>query len=134
MTWPLIITLGVVIAMVVIGKWWMNGAGPDITQGEFQKRMKDPDYLLLDVRSPGEYASGHLPAARNVPITALSNHLDDLQRHKDKDVIVYCQHGPRARMAQRKLIGAGFSNVLHLEGDMTQWRDRGLPVEVPSER
>lgn len=131
MGWSVIVVLFVVLGVVLIGRWWMHQVGPDIAQTQFQERIKQSDYLLLDVRSPGEYAGGYIPGARNIPHSTLSNHLNELEVYKDKDVIVYCQHGPRSRLAQRSLLRAGFSNVFHLQGDMSKWKSQDLPLETP---
>ena len=87
------------------------------------------DLLVLDVRTPGEYKSGHIVGAINIPHTELSGRVDALQSHRDKDVVVLCERGPRARTAQQILGEAGFPHVYHLEGDMAGWRRNGYPVD-----
>jgi rhodanese-related sulfurtransferase len=84
--------------------------------------------LLLDVRTPAEFAAGHVPGAVNVPIDSLAGRLDELGRGRDREVVVYCERGPRAAKAQAALAAAGFSAVRQLEGHMAGWRDAGLPV------
>lgn len=87
------------------------------------------DLLVLDVRTPGEYNSGHIAGAVNIPHTRLGDCVDELQSHRDKDVVVLCERGPRARMAQQILMKAGFLHVYHLEGDMAGWRRNGHPLD-----
>jgi rhodanese-related sulfurtransferase len=86
--------------------------------------------FILDVRSPREYSSGHIPGATNINHTELSNHLEKLRGYEDKDVVVYCERGVRAQKAQKILKTAGFSHVYHLKGDMGNWRRRRLPTET----
>jgi rhodanese-related sulfurtransferase len=83
---------------------------------------------LLDVRTPGEFAAGHVPGARLVP-------LDDLdpvgflkERGGDKPVYVLCQSGGRARRAIEKFRGIGFERCVLVEGGTQAWIDCGLPV------
>jgi rhodanese-related sulfurtransferase len=85
--------------------------------------------LLLDVRTPEEYASGHVPGARNVPIDTLSSQLDELAASRGEPVVVYCERGPRASKAADALTAAGFTSVRRLAGSMAAWREAGLPVE-----
>ena len=85
--------------------------------------------LVLDVRSPEEFASGHVPGARNLPVGELASRAGALDAPRDATVVVYCERGPRARHAQAALSAAGFSTVLHLEGDMSAWREKGLPCD-----
>ena len=85
--------------------------------------------LILDVRTPREFNDGHVPGAINIPHTELSDKLDQVITHKHKPVVVYCQSGRRASVAQTILTKAGFDQVLHLEGDMAGWKAAGYPIE-----
>ena len=85
--------------------------------------------LILDVRSEAEFGSGHVPGAINIPHDQLASRLSDLDSGTDRPVVVYCQSGKRAGIAGAVLLAAGYTNVLHLEGDMKAWRANGLPTE-----
>ena len=87
--------------------------------------------LILDVRSEQEYGGGHVPGAINLPHDELENRLIELNDEKDRPLIVYCESGRRAGAAESILIGAGFSDVRHLEGDMRAWRAAGRPTATP---
>ena len=91
--------------------------------------------LILDVRTPEEFANGHVPGAINVPHTEVASRLDEIEGAVDDDpsrpVVVYCERGGRAGMAEAELLAAGFTQVLHLEGDMSDWRAKGRPTERP---
>ena len=86
--------------------------------------------LILDVRSPEEYAAGHIPGARNIPYRELPEHLDALAAFRQEEVVVYCEVGVRAGIAESLLGQAGFEQVLSLEGDMQGWREADLPVST----
>lgn len=107
-------------------------AAPDrasISQAELLERLEsDSPPLLLDVRRPDEFASGHIPGAVNVPHTEIGARIGDLGP-SDRHVVVYCQSGRRSAIAESVLREAGFADVLHLEGDMQGWRAAGLPCE-----
>ena len=85
--------------------------------------------LLLDVRTAEEYASGHVPGAVNIPHDQLASRLSEIATPRDEQVIVYCERGGRAGVATQTLEAAGFTKVRHLSGDMSAWRDAGLPTE-----
>jgi rhodanese-related sulfurtransferase len=110
-----------------------GGAAPtagDISAEETLARIEKSDApLLLDVRTPEEFAAGHVPAAWNLPIDQLPARLAELASHRSSGVIVYCERGPRAARAIEELRAAGFTDVQHLSGDMSGWREAGLPVE-----
>jgi phage shock protein E len=69
---------------------------------------------IIDVRSPGEFASGAYPKAKNIPVDALASRLDDLPR--DKPVVLYCASGARSANAARILKAAGFTDVTNAGG------------------
>jgi phage shock protein E len=102
----------------------------DISAQQLLQRLDSNDApLILDVRRPDEYAAGHVPTATNIPHTELENRLDELHTAPDQEIVVYCESGRRAAIAQDILARAGFSRVLHLQGDMQAWRRHTLPTE-----
>ncbi|MCC7383424.1 MAG: rhodanese-like domain-containing protein [Deltaproteobacteria bacterium] len=74
---------------------------------------------LLDVRTPAEFASGHLPGALNVPVAELQRRISEVGA-KDRPVVVYCRSGSRSRWATSLLKEAGFQAV-HDLGAMSRW-------------
>ena len=93
-----------------------------------EHQAKHPEHLfVLDVRTPEEYAEGHVPGAVNVPHDQLASRLAEVP--KDKDVVVYCRSGRRAALATDVLAANGYKRVSHLEGDIQAWLARGRPVE-----
>jgi rhodanese-related sulfurtransferase len=82
--------------------------------------------VLLDVRSPGEYAGGHLPGAVNVPLDEVGA---VAARHAGQDVVTVCHSGARSLAAARLLAAAG-ARVQSLTGGTEAWRQAGHPVET----
>lgn len=74
---------------------------------------------LIDVRSAGEYASGHIEGARNIPVGEIGERTSEVGA-KDKPVVVYCRSGMRSAQAQSTLEAAGFTQVHNL-GGMSRW-------------
>jgi rhodanese-related sulfurtransferase len=84
---------------------------------------------ILDVRSRAEYEGGHVPGARHVPFWKLLGPAADIRTSPDDPLVVYCGHGPRARLAGAALRRRGFRRVEYLEGHMSAWRQARLPEE-----
>lgn len=101
----------------------------DIMADALLNHPQKDQVLILDVRTPREFNDGHVPGAINIPHTELSDKLDQVIAHKHKPIVVYCQSGRRASVAQSILTKAGFDQVLHLEGDMAGWKAAGYPIE-----
>ena len=85
--------------------------------------------LILDVRSPAEYKSGHIPGSLNIPHDQLAARLSELGISKSDEVVVHCEVGGRAAQAEAILVASGYKRVVDLQGHMKGWRASGLPVE-----
>jgi rhodanese-related sulfurtransferase len=115
-------------AMMVIGQSKPTGAL--MSQQELRQQMQGQhDILLLDVRTADEFSKGHVPGAVHIPYTELAERLDEVRSKPEKGVVVYCESGRRAGIAEGMLRQAGLDHIRHLEGDMAAWRHAGLPIE-----
>jgi rhodanese-related sulfurtransferase len=88
---------------------------------------------LLDVRTPAEFETAHIPGAYNVPLDLLREHRAELRTHLDEHIVLVCQSGARAGQAGQSLAQAGLPNVKVLDGGMVAWQrihgsvNRGRP-------
>jgi rhodanese-related sulfurtransferase len=85
------------------------------------------DVELIDVRTPAEFREAHISFARNIPLHRLRSATLVNERNGDP-LYVICQSGARGKQACEKLLAAGYSNVLNVEGGLQAWLDAGLPV------
>lgn len=86
--------------------------------------------VVVDVRTRGEYERGHVPGAIHIPFYALLAREDELPVSREQTVVVYCEHGPRAGVAKLSLRLAGYEDVRYLDGHMSGWKARGLPIQT----
>jgi rhodanese-related sulfurtransferase len=84
---------------------------------------------ILDVRSRGEFAQGHVPGAIHMPFQQVSRRAGEIPSSPDDPLVVYCGHGPRAWIAARFLRARGFRAVSYLTGHWSAWRRAGLRQE-----
>ncbi len=105
------------------------GGGAEIGTLEATRLMNDHKTLVLDIRDEKEFAAGHVPKARHVPLRDLAKRAEELAKWKDKPVLVTCKSGTRAGAACRLLKSAGFTQVAQLKGGLTAWQAASLPVE-----
>lgn len=106
-----------------------GGAATEIGTLEATRLMNQGTTLVLDVRDEKEFAEGHLPRARHIPVRELATRLEELSKFKSKPVIVTCRSGPRAGAACRLLKKSGFTNVYQLKGGINAWQQASLPLE-----
>ena len=107
-------------ALIIVGAglYLMFGRGREI-QGPDARKLVAAGARLLDVRSPEEYAGGHLPGAVNIPVQQLDRRLAEVGP-VDHELIVYCRSGHRSTRATELLRQRGFTKVHNL-GPMTAW-------------
>ena len=90
--------------------------------------LSNPDFVIIDVRTPGEYASGHIEDAINIDFYAedFDEQLDELDR--DKIYLIYCQSGNRSGKALDKMEALGFQEVYNMLGGIVNWERTNLPT------
>ena len=96
------------------------------TFAELKSKLKDA--IILDVRTPEEFAQGHLTNAVNINI--YGNFEEEVKKlDKDKPVLVYCRSGHRSGIAAKKMQKLGFKKVYNLSGGIIAWASAGKEVE-----
>lgn len=84
--------------------------------------------FILDVRTEGEFKSGHIPNASLLPVQILSKNIDQIEKYKNEPIFVYCQSGNRSTVASKILIDEGFTKVYNLRNGIGDWKHRGYPI------
>jgi rhodanese-related sulfurtransferase len=93
------------------------------------KLVEKPETILIDVRQPEEYRSGHISGAKLIPLGNLSKRMEELPRNLE--IICICQSGSRSEAAAQQLTAAGYS-VVNLKGGMDGWQRAGFPMKKGS--
>ncbi len=124
-------TLAFLVAMlagVAVAEDIRPTEAPSITPAELHDRRKSGDApVVIDVRTPAEYAAGHVPDAINIPFDQIADRISEVEA--PHGVALYCMVGPRARKGEAALLATGYESVFHLEGGLAAWQEAGLPVE-----
>lgn len=96
-----------------------------ITAAELSQRLQESRApVILDVRTPGEYLSGHIKGALNVSHDELERRLGEIPGDKSSEIVVYCQSGRRAAIAEKILVEKGYTNIKDLAGHWQNWNAR----------
>lgn len=102
--------------------------GMDLTPAQATLKINREDAVVLDVRDTSEWAKGRIPNARHITLGQLEDRVSELEKFKDRPIIVYCASGNRSTTACGKLKKAGFAQVFNLAGGLPAWSDASLPV------
>lgn len=111
------VQIGLAIAAVLMAAYLFFVRRGDI-DGVAARQLVQDGALLVDVRTPGEFASGHIPGALNIPVQEIDGRLAELGS-KDRPIILYCRSGARSAQAARVIAHAGY--VVHNLGAMGRW-------------
>ena len=84
--------------------------------------------LLIDVRTPPEFAEGHIEGAINIPLMELTQRLDELPASKEQAIVTVCSSAKRTIAATHLLMMEGYEDTRQLAGGMNAWVDAGLPT------
>jgi rhodanese-related sulfurtransferase len=90
-----------------------------------ERSASDPRLRLIDVRTPGEFASAHIPGSHNVPLDLLQQHRHELAVRHDDQVVLVCGSGTRADQARALLVSVGSDRISVLRGGITAWENEG---------
>lgn len=90
--------------------------------------MNKEDVVVLDVREPTETIGGKIARAIQIPVGAVAKRIGELEKHKEKTMLVYCKTGARSGAACKELGKNGFDKVYSLNGGLIAWQDAHLPL------
>ena len=118
------------LAMVVLAVQADDLMSPAMTAAEVVARLGTPRApLMVDLRTPPEFAIAHLPGAVNIPLSELVKRLDEVLPAEGHELLIYCLNGSRTRQAEPLLYAHDINNYYHLEGSLEGWLQQNYPFE-----
>lgn len=103
------------------GKWVVDPRGAT-------ELLNREEGVVVDVRPMADFSKGHIINAINIPMNSLKNQMAQLEKHKEKPIIVACRSGAQSAAASKILRSSGFERVYNLKGGILAWQSRNLPV------
>jgi len=123
--WAVALAVGSGLALLLPS---LMGGGKRASPQQVVQMINRGKTVLVDVRTPAEFATGHLRDAKNIPLADFGTRIGELDKSKGKSVVVICQTGARSDKAIKQLLSAGFDDVVGLEGGVAAWQAANLPV------
>ena len=99
-----------------------------LTPAEATRVMNHEDALMLDVRENNEFVGGHILDSMHIPLSSLRSRVDELDKFRERPIIVSCRSGQRSGTACVMLKKHGFENVFNLRGGVLAWQNDNLPL------
>lgn len=124
---PYLIGTFVLLLVLFIRNETQRG-GRSVSAQELVALVNKEDAVILDLREQKDFAAGHIVDSVNIPHASLESRMSELEKYKDKPIVLACKMGQHAGSAGTALRKNGFANVSRLTGGIAEWRNQNLPV------
>ncbi len=123
--------LGALVAAGLLFQIVLSGEpGPATDIKSVEQALQTPSApMIVDVRSPEEFNTGHIPKAINIPLAELDGKLHKLEKSRNSTIYLVREVGGRSAAATQKLLDAGFTAPINVTGGTRAWREAKLPLE-----
>ena len=128
--WILAAALLAVIAMLVMHE--ARKSGPSVTPQQAINLINSEQGVFVDLRDAAEYKQGHIVESVHIPSAKLAERIVELEKYKQKPVILVCKMGQQAAAAGKQLKASGFDRVYKMTGGMMEWGNLQLPTVTRS--
>ncbi|MFM1967385.1 MAG: hypothetical protein RL590_242 [Actinomycetota bacterium] len=122
------IVLFIASLILLVGCTSTTAGVTNMNVSEFSEKISEPGIILLDVRTPGEFAEGFIEGARLIDFQSGNFESEIASLDKNTTYAVYCRSGNRSGQAAKIMYDAGFHNVYNLDGGVIDWGNAGLPL------
>lgn len=123
-----LLLLSIPIALILSACGGTGGKVNNLNVEEFSNKVADTSVVVLDVRTPGEFQSGHIQGAINVDYEGLNFAGEVNKLDKTKTYAVYCRSGRRSGLATEVMAKNGFTSIFNLNGGIIDWQNAGKPL------
>lgn len=124
--WLLVAALLAVFAMLITHE--TRRSGPSVSPQKAVTMVNAEGGMFLDLRDAGEFKQGHISGAVNIPAAKLAARIGELEKFRDKPIVLVCKMGQHSGAAGKQLRAAGFQNVYKMSGGMMEWSNLQLPT------
>ncbi|NLJ12165.1 rhodanese-like domain-containing protein [Denitrificimonas caeni] len=115
----------IIVVLLIVQQ--SRNSGRNLSSRELTAMVNRDEAFILDIRPKKDFVAGHIVGSENISSDQLKTRMADLEKYKDKTIIVVCASGVNAGSACSELKKAGF-NAARLSGGITGWRSENLPV------
>ncbi len=120
--------IALIAAALLLAGCSSSPSAMDLSVTEFSAKTAESGVVTLDVRTPGEFAEGHIEGARLIDFQSGNFENEIATLDKNATYAVYCRSGNRSGQAVKVMQDAGFTNVFNMNGGVIEWANAGLPL------
>ncbi|QEW08207.1 rhodanese-like domain-containing protein [Nitrincola iocasae] len=123
-----VLASGWLVTLAVLLWTEQRKSGRSVSPAEATRLINKESAALLDIRTKKEWDTGYIANSRHIPFAELDKRIIELEKLKDKPVIIVCNLGQTAGSAGKTLKANGFTEVMRLAGGITEWKAQHLPI------
>mgnify|MGYP000503972241 CR=1 FL=1 len=123
-----ILTLALLVVAIMLVMHEARKSGPSVSPQQAINLINSEQGVFVDLRDSAEFKVGHIVDALHIPATKLAARMAELEKYKDKPVVLVCKMGQQSAAAGKQLNAAGFGRVYKMSGGMMEWTNLQLPV------
>lgn len=121
--------VGILIASVfLLIKHESNKGGVSLSPQQVINVVNQQEGVVIDLRDAADFKAGHIVDAINIPSSKLASQLSELERYRDRPLVLVCKMGQHSGAAGKTLAAQGFENVSRMQGGMMEWQNMQLPL------
>jgi rhodanese-related sulfurtransferase len=124
--WILAAALLAVVAMLLMHE--TRKSGPSLSPQKAINIVNGEQGVFLDLRDAGDYKQGHIVDALHVPSAKLADRMAELEKYRNKPIVLVCKMGQQSGAAGKQLKAGNFEKVYKMTGGMMEWRNLQLPT------
>ncbi|MCB1695300.1 MAG: rhodanese-like domain-containing protein [Pseudomonadales bacterium] len=124
--WMLALALMVVVTLLVLHE--ARKSGPSVSPQQAINLINAEQGVFVDLRDSADYKAGHIVESQHIPAAKLAARMAELEKYRDRPVVLVCKMGQQSGAAGKQLKAAGFSRVYKMTGGMMEWSNLQLPV------
>ena len=124
--WYLFGAAGVIVGLLVMHE--TRKGIPTLSPAQLTALVNREDAVVLDLRDAAEYRAGHIVESIHMPFARLSERVGELERYRERPVVVVCKMGHQSGAVARNLQQKGFAKVYRLGGGIMEWQSSQLPL------
>lgn len=133
--WDLFLALAIILFMMFSGGLGSRMRGyKEIGPVDSVQLLNHEGAVMVDVREDSEYNDGHILESIHIPMGNLADRFEELEKFREKPIIVCCRSGARSASACSRLRKNGYENVHNLKGGVMAWQSAGLPLQKPGKK
>lgn len=124
--WPLVGALAVTVLLLIFHE--SRRAGATVTPQQLTNLVNQQQAAVIDLRDQAEFRKGHIVDAINIPYGKLQERADELDKLRERPIILVCKLGQFSSAAGKQLMQKGFKQVYRLSGGISEWQGAQLPL------